>query len=55
MMDFEDYIDRHGEGAVQELIERIERYEGVQNPISTPLEMRWKTLMQSVPFERSEA
>jgi len=46
MLDFQKYIDRHGEFGVQALIERIERNEGICANIHVSLEERWNALMR---------
>ena len=45
MVDFESLVARHGEFAVQALIERIERYDGIPAQSDVPLEKRWNTVM----------
>jgi hypothetical protein len=46
MLDFEKYVARHGECAVQAIIEQAERHQGLRNRIGTPLEERWIAVMQ---------
>jgi hypothetical protein len=46
MPEFEKLLARHGEGWIQEIIERLERYEGMRLRTGTPLEERWAALMQ---------
>lgn len=46
MPDFHSYLMRHGEYGVQNLIEQIERREGIRPDTSVPLESRWAFLMQ---------
>ena len=45
MLDFEQYVARHGEFGVQAIIERLERYEGINASIALSLEERWNVLM----------
>ena len=52
MLDFEQYIARHGEFGVQALIERLERYEGICASLSLSLEDRWNTLMSDQPTQQ---
>lgn len=47
MLDFNKYIERHGEHSAQALIERLERYEGIQAQFGRSLEDRWNLLMHS--------
>jgi hypothetical protein len=49
MPDFETYLARHGEFAIQAIIERLERDDGVSVHQSASLEERWNTLMQDSP------
>ena len=49
MPDFNRYVAHLGEMGVQDIIERLERYEGIRNRIGVPLEQRWKSLMQDAP------
>lgn len=44
MLDFQSYINRHGEFGVQAIVERIERYEGIRAS-ALSLEDRWNALM----------
>jgi hypothetical protein len=44
MPDFEKFISRHGEPAMQALIETIERHSGVRGRDLLSLEERWKAL-----------
>lgn len=39
-------MTRYGEIGVQDIIERLERTEGVKSKIGTSLEDRWNCLMQ---------
>jgi hypothetical protein len=47
MPTFQSFIARHGEFAVQALIERIERYDGMRSADGSSLEERWKAVMGS--------
>jgi hypothetical protein len=47
--EFEIFFARHGEVAVQAILENLERYEGLQGNASVPLERRWHLLMQQKP------
>ncbi len=55
MPDFEKYLMRHGEGWMQDMIERIERCEGLRANAYAPLEERWAVLMQNVPHNERVA
>ena len=46
MPDFHKFMMRHGEHGVQDLIERLERYEGIKREAPLPLEQRWLVIMQ---------
>lgn len=46
MLDFHEFIMRHGESAVQDLIERMERYENIRGNDYLPLEQRWVAVME---------
>lgn len=43
--DFETFLMRHGESAVQALVEQMERSQGLSFPSDSPLEDRWISLM----------
>jgi len=45
MPDFHKFMMRHGELAVQDLIERLERYEGIKSAVQASLEQRWLIVM----------
>jgi hypothetical protein len=49
MVDFDSLVARHGEYAVQALLERIERDDGIPARSSVPLEERWKAAMSGEP------
>lgn len=55
MLDFEKFVARHGEFAVQAIIEGLERHEGIYINRDIPLEDRWNALMQSVPTQHRMA
>jgi hypothetical protein len=44
MPDFDKFMSRHGESAMQALIETIERHSGVRGRDLLPLDVRWKAL-----------
>ena len=44
MLDFNKYVDRHGEFWVQGIIEQIERVEGICATANVTLEYRWQAL-----------
>ncbi len=46
MLEFEKFVARHGESWVQDIVERIERSEGIRYNMAIPLEERWAVLMQ---------
>lgn len=46
MPNFYEYMMRHGEHGVQDIIERMERYRGLRADVAVPLEQRWVFLMQ---------
>ncbi|MFA4993979.1 MAG: hypothetical protein WC521_01585 [Bdellovibrionales bacterium] len=45
MPDYHDFMMRHGEFGVQDLIERMERYQGIVANTNIPLEKRWASLL----------
>ena len=47
MLDFNQYIARHGEYGVQALVEQIERTAGIHSNVEAPLplETRWNAVM----------
>lgn len=47
MPEYNQFMMRHGEYGVQDLIERLERYEGVVANSTLPLEQRWMALESS--------
>jgi len=46
MLDFNKYVTRYGEFGVQDIVERLERAEGIKSKIDASLEDRWNYLMQ---------
>jgi len=46
MLNYNEYLMRHGEFGVQAVIEQIERVEGISSDSCVPLESRWMLLMQ---------
>ena len=55
MLDFDTYITRYGEFCMQDLIERIERQEGIKPNLVLPLEERWNSLMNDATEQRLAA
>lgn len=51
MLDFNEYIARHGESGVQDIIEKIERREGISPNREVPLEERWSAIMFRDPCQ----
>ena len=49
MPDFEKYVARHGEIGALEIVERLERYEGVRRDGVASLEDRWANLQHNDP------
>ena len=47
MPNFHAFLMRHGEHGIQDLIERMERYEALQPGPSSTLEERWLVVMQA--------
>jgi len=47
MPDYTKFLMRHGEYGIQDLVERIERYEGIRFNDNMTLEDRWNALMRS--------
>lgn len=45
MIEFNTYIARHGDIAVQALIEKLERYDGVRPRMGASLEERWRVVV----------
>lgn len=45
MPDFNQYLMRHGESCVQDIVEEIERVEGSHPDAEASLETRWDTVM----------
>ncbi len=46
MPSYEQFMMRHGEHGVQDLVERLEKYEGISRKEPMALEDRWNALMQ---------
>ena len=55
MPDYKAYLMRHGEHALQDIVERIERSEGIFTPPHLSLEERWQSLLENAPFKDTEA
>ena len=51
MPDFNNFLSRHGESLMQEIVERIERNEGILAHLGNSLEERWNALKQDVPCQ----
>ncbi|MDD3289224.1 MAG: hypothetical protein PHX43_09545 [Alphaproteobacteria bacterium] len=51
MLDFNTYLMRHGEPWIQDILERIERNEGIRHESPVPLEDRWEALMRNYPVQ----
>ncbi len=51
MPSFDQYVARHGECGALDIIEKIERFEGIRSNTGISLEERWDMVMQdfSVP------
>ncbi len=45
MLDFNQYLMRHGESWVQDIVEEIERVEGSHPDAEASLEARWDAVM----------
>lgn len=54
MPDFHNYLMRHGESWIQDIIERIERNEGIRHTIPLCLEERWEALMRESSIQPSQ-
>jgi hypothetical protein len=46
MPEFDRYVMRHGEFWVQNIVETIERSEGIRPGYAAPLEQRWNVVMR---------
>ena len=55
MTTFDTLLKRHGEPWVQDIVEQIERYEGISLSVGTSLEERWNVLMQDMPSKQGKA
>ena len=55
MPDFENYLRRHGESWVQDIIERMERFEGIRGRGTLPLKDRWIAVMSDATNFRNAA
>lgn len=55
MPDFENYLRRHGESWVQDIIERMERFEGIRGRATLPLKDRWIAVMSDATNFRNAA
>jgi hypothetical protein len=55
MLQFEQFVARHGEIAAQAIIENLERFEGVCSLRELSLEERWQHLMQQAAHSQVSA
>ena len=57
MLDFNEFLMRHGETGVQFIIEQIERLEGITARKQDTLEQRWTLVMEvnAIPAARNVA
>lgn len=55
MLQFDQFVARHGEVAAQAIIENLERFEGVRRLRVMSLEERWQSLMQSADQQKFAA
>jgi hypothetical protein len=53
MLSFEVCVARHGEYWVQDILEGIERREGIHKDATASLGDRWHTIMQTPPAART--
>ena len=49
MLQYDQFVARHGEAAAQALLENLERFEGIRPNTSVPLEQRWHKLITPAP------
>lgn len=45
MLDYQEFMMRHGECGIQDLVERMERNNGIVANANVPLEERWEAVM----------
>jgi len=55
MLQFDQFVARHGEIVAQAVLENLERFEGVRSNTAIPLEQRWERLMGFIPEQRLAA
>jgi hypothetical protein len=56
MLQFSQFVARHGEIAAQAILENLERFEGVRSNATLSLEERWRRMMQAqIPQQRLAA
>ena len=55
MLDFHKYLMRHGESWIQEIVEKIERSEGIRHEAPLSLQDRWDIVMQPAEFQQRAA
>ncbi len=49
MLQFDQFVARHGEIAAQALLENLERFEGIRSNTAVPVKLRWEKLVTSAP------
>ncbi len=47
MLQFDQFVSRHGEVAAQAILENLEKFEGIRGNALLSLEDRWHTVMQA--------
>jgi|GEM_PF-1497071 len=58
VLDFNDFVMRHGEGSVQVIVEQMEKANGIHHAQPLPLEDRWLIAMgftHSMPAQHRHA
>jgi hypothetical protein len=51
MLNFETYMKRHGELWIQDIIEQVEKKDGVRPAAWMTLEHRWDAVMNGAPHQ----
>ncbi len=49
MLQFDQFVARHGEIAAQALLENLERFEGIRSNTAIPVQQRWEKLVLRKP------
>jgi hypothetical protein len=49
MLQFEQFVAKHGEVVAQAILENLERYEGIRSNTAAPLKQRWENLFLRHP------